>query len=72
MLDIDQFIDDVRRGRSEAEPEPERAIREVLSEAVANPGAVLDALGETSRAGIGTALIWAVDCSPVGAENSTL
>jgi predicted metal-dependent enzyme (double-stranded beta helix superfamily) len=51
MFDLDRFIDDVRRARSEAEPE--RAIREVLSKAVSNPGTVLDALGEPSRATVG-------------------
>jgi hypothetical protein len=51
MFDLERFIDDVRRARYE--PEPERAIREVLSAAMSNPAAALDALGEASGAAIG-------------------
>jgi predicted metal-dependent enzyme (double-stranded beta helix superfamily) len=49
-LDLDRFIDDVKRARSEAEGQ--RAVEDMLRRAMSEPRAVLAALGEPKEAGI--------------------
>jgi predicted metal-dependent enzyme (double-stranded beta helix superfamily) len=51
-LDVDRFIDDVKRARMETESQ--KAVEEVLQRTVSNPGAVVRGLGEPSEAGIHT------------------
>jgi predicted metal-dependent enzyme (double-stranded beta helix superfamily) len=52
VFELDRFIDDVRRARREEAAQP--AVAEVLARAVAEPRAVLKALGEPEEAGIYT------------------
>jgi predicted metal-dependent enzyme (double-stranded beta helix superfamily) len=49
-VDVDRFVADVRRACAEADAQ--RAVEEVLARAVAEPGAILAALGEPKEAGI--------------------
>ena len=51
-LDVDRFIEDVKRAHQEADDQ--QAVEEVLRRAVSRPGAVLAGLGEPSEAGIHT------------------
>jgi predicted metal-dependent enzyme (double-stranded beta helix superfamily) len=48
MLDRDRFIDECRRAASEGQ----KAVREIVAEAVSDPSAVLAELGEPAQAGI--------------------
>ena len=50
MFDLDQFAADCRAAL--AEDASHKAVREVLARAVADPGAVLTALGEPQRGGV--------------------
>jgi hypothetical protein len=50
MFDIQRFIDDCRAALKETEVP--KAIREVVARAVADPTAVLKALGEPTRGGV--------------------
>lgn len=50
MFDLDQFIADCRIAL--AQETPQRAVREIVTRAVANPAAVLKGVGEPKRAGI--------------------
>ncbi len=50
MFDLDRFIDDCRNAVSG--DASHKAVREVLSRAVADPSAVLAGLGEPNRAGV--------------------
>ena len=52
MFDLERFIEDCRRARSE--DESHKAVREVVAAAVADPGAVMAALGEPEEAGFKT------------------
>ncbi|NKB60517.1 MAG: hypothetical protein GKS00_29775 [Alphaproteobacteria bacterium] len=49
MFDTDQFIEDCKRAL--AEDGSHKAIREVVAEAVADPGGIVKALGEPTEAG---------------------
>lgn len=49
-MDVDRFVDECVAANKEAEAQA--AVQEVLARAVRNPGAVLKAMGEPSRAGI--------------------
>jgi len=51
-FDLDRFIDEVKRAR--AEKESQKAVQEVLSRAVSEPGAILQEIGEPAEAGIHT------------------
>lgn len=51
-LDVDRFIEDVRRAR--LENDSQKAIEEVLNRVVSDPGSVLRGLGEPAEAGIYT------------------
>ncbi|TDG20104.1 hypothetical protein E2C05_27265 [Paracraurococcus ruber] len=51
MFETDRFIEDCRAALS-ADPGSHRAVREVVARAVADPGAVMRALGEPRRAGV--------------------
>lgn len=48
MFDKDRFIEDCRRARAEGQ----KAVREVVAEAVRNPGAIVAELGEPAHAGL--------------------
>jgi predicted metal-dependent enzyme (double-stranded beta helix superfamily) len=48
MFETDRFIEDCRRAVAEGQP----AVREVVSEALSDPAAVMAALGEPTQAGI--------------------
>lgn len=48
MFDKDRFIEDCKRAVAEGQ----KAVREVVAEAISDPGAVLAELGEPERAGI--------------------
>jgi predicted metal-dependent enzyme (double-stranded beta helix superfamily) len=50
MFDLERFIEDCRAARA-ADP-THKAVREVLAQAVSEPGAVLKGVGEPERAGI--------------------
>lgn len=50
MFDLDQFIADCRIAL--AQETPQRAVREIVTRAVANPAAVLKGVSEPKRAGI--------------------
>ncbi|MCL4802365.1 MAG: hypothetical protein KJ025_22430 [Burkholderiales bacterium] len=50
MFDLDRFIEECRAAVKEGQP----AVRELVSRAVADPAAVLRALGEPTRAGLNT------------------
>jgi len=50
MFEIEQFIDDCKRGA--AADESHKAVREVVARAVAEPAKLLDALGEPTQAGV--------------------
>jgi predicted metal-dependent enzyme (double-stranded beta helix superfamily) len=50
MFDLDRFVDDCRA--AVAAPGAEKAIREVIASAVADPSALMAAIGEPSRAAI--------------------
>jgi predicted metal-dependent enzyme (double-stranded beta helix superfamily) len=50
MFDTDRFVDDCRNAL--AEKDSHKAIRELLTRAVSEPGDVLEALGEPSEAGL--------------------
>jgi hypothetical protein len=52
MFDLDRFV--VRCKTSVAAGEGQRGIREIMKEAVRDPGAIVDALGEPTRAGVAT------------------
>jgi predicted metal-dependent enzyme (double-stranded beta helix superfamily) len=49
-FDVDGFVADVRRARAEADAQ--RAVEEVLARAVADPAAIVAAIGEPKEAGI--------------------
>ncbi len=49
MFDLERFIEDCRHAR--AEDESHKAVREVVNEAITDPGAVFAALGEPREAG---------------------
>ncbi|TQF82019.1 hypothetical protein FK498_04515 [Elioraea sp. Yellowstone] len=50
MFDLDRFIEECRAAVKEGQP----AVRELVARAVAEPAAVLRALGEPARAGLNT------------------
>lgn len=50
MFDLDRFIEECRAAVTQGQP----AVRELVSRAVAEPGAVMRALGEPTRAGLNT------------------
>lgn len=50
MFDLDRFIEECRAAVTQGQP----AVRELVARAVAEPGAVLRALGEPTRAGLNT------------------
>ena len=50
MFDLDRFTADCRAAL--AEDASHKAVREVVARAVADPGAVLTALGEPQRGGV--------------------
>lgn len=50
MFDLDRFIEECRAAVTQGQP----AVRELVSRAVAEPGAVMRALGEPKRAGLHT------------------
>lgn len=50
MFDLDRFIEECRAAVTQGQP----AVRELVSRAVAEPGAVMRALGEPTRAGLHT------------------
>ncbi len=50
MFDLDRFIEECRAAVAEGQP----AVRDLVSRAVAEPGEVLRALGEPTRAGLNT------------------
>jgi predicted metal-dependent enzyme (double-stranded beta helix superfamily) len=52
MFDLERFIADCRAARA-ADPS-HKAVREVVARSVAEPGAVLEGLGEPDKAGIAT------------------
>ena len=49
-FDVDRFVDDVKRGRAEADGQ--RAVEEVLQRAVSQPNRILAEIGEPKEAGI--------------------
>jgi len=51
-FDVDRFIDEVKRARTEADSQ--MAVQQVLDRAVSEPGAVLQGIGEPVEAGIHT------------------
>lgn len=50
MFDLDRFIEDCRAAVKEGQP----AVRDLVTRAVADPGLVMRALGEPTRAGLNT------------------
>jgi predicted metal-dependent enzyme (double-stranded beta helix superfamily) len=52
MFDLDKFIDDCRR--AVGGPDGQKAVREILAEAVADPQSLMRAIGEPTRAGLAT------------------
>ncbi|WP_439579286.1 hypothetical protein [Elioraea sp.] len=50
MFDLDRFIEECRAAMKQGQP----AVRELVAGAVADPGAVMRALGEPTRAGLNT------------------
>ena len=52
MFEVEQFVADCRAAF--AQDPTHKAVREILGRAVSDPGAVLKALGEPQRAGVGT------------------
>jgi predicted metal-dependent enzyme (double-stranded beta helix superfamily) len=50
MFDLDRFIEECRAAGKQGQP----AVRELVARAVAEPGAVMRALGEPTRAGLNT------------------
>jgi len=50
MLDLDRFIEDIKAAN--AGSDPERAIRSILARAVADPTALMAAIGEPARAAV--------------------
>jgi predicted metal-dependent enzyme (double-stranded beta helix superfamily) len=50
MFDLERFIEECRAAVNEGQP----AVRELVSRAVAEPGALMRALGEPTRAGLNT------------------
>lgn len=51
-LDVDRFIDDVKRARKEKDSQ--KAVQEVLGRAVSDPASIIAGIGEPSEAGIHT------------------
>jgi predicted metal-dependent enzyme (double-stranded beta helix superfamily) len=49
-FDVERFIEDVKRARKEADSQ--KAVHEVLSRAVSDPGAMLAAIGEPTAVGL--------------------
>jgi predicted metal-dependent enzyme (double-stranded beta helix superfamily) len=49
-FDLDRFVDDVKRARSEQAGQA--AVQEVLARAVSDPGAVIDGIGVPTQAGV--------------------
>jgi predicted metal-dependent enzyme (double-stranded beta helix superfamily) len=52
MFDLQRFVDECRAALAEEKGSAQRAAREVVARAVADPGALIGALGEPCRAGL--------------------